>query len=55
MSSKKMLIKNKPTRGEMGVYTYKTTTENTDSYKDSDSVALRYDKFEGQDLTQIFL
>jgi hypothetical protein len=49
MAIKKRLIRNKPTQGDFGVYTY---SENNDStqYVDSDSIQLRYDKFAGKDL-----
>ena len=47
--SKKRLIKNNPTPGDLGIYTFKDNNPNTD-YSNSDSVALRYDKFSRQDL-----
>jgi len=47
--SKKRLIKNKPTQGDLGLYTYKDNNPN-DNYLASDSIALRYDKFSKQDL-----
>ena len=47
--SKKRLIKDKPTQGDLGLYTYKDDNPN-DNYLASDSIALRYDKFSKQDL-----
>ena len=50
--SKKRLIRNKPRQNELGVYTYKDDNLNTD-YLDSDSLPIRYDKFEGKDLSSV--
>ena len=46
--SKKRLIRNRPNQGDLGIYTFKDDNLNTD-YIDSDSLPLRYDKFEGKD------
>ena len=47
--SKKRLIRHRPNQDDLGIYTFKDNNPNTD-YADSDSLPLRYDKFEGKDL-----